>query len=106
MGFSTNSARIAAIKLNVIARANTVDQPWAFERPAAMGTSSAPAPLAVYSMPAFAAAYLEPNVSPCVAGNRLKISPYTPKYNAVTNTNTTGLEPDWLKAKSAHAPTK
>ena len=43
--------------------------------PAAIGTSSAPVPLAVYSMPAFAAAYLAPKVSPWVAGNRLKISP-------------------------------
>src|ERR1700722_6991848 len=57
-------------------------------------------------MPALAAAYFEPKVSPWVAGKRLNISPYTPKYSAVTNTNVTGLEPDWLKVKRAQAPTK
>src|ERR1700692_1386984 len=105
MGFSTNNASRAAITLNDIAIANTADQPWAFEMPAATGTKRAPAPLAVYSIPAFAAAYLEPKVSPWVAGNRLKISPYTPKYSAVTSTKATGLDADcWLNANSATAP--
>ena len=57
-------------------------------------------------MPAFDAANLAPKVSPWVAGNRLKISPYTPKYSAVTSTNTTGVEPDWLSVYSAAAPAK
>src|SRR5580692_12178243 len=96
MGFSTNNASSAAMMLNDIATANTADQPCDFEMPAAMGTSNAPAPLAVYSMPLFAAANFEPKVSPWVAGNRLKISPYTPKYSAVTSTNVTGFDPDWL----------
>src|SRR5271165_24395 len=74
--------------------------------PAATGTSNAPAPLAVYSMPALAAANLEPKVSPWVAGNRLKISPYTPKYSAVTSTNVVGFDPDWLSVYSAMAPAK
>ena len=79
MGLSTNTASTAATTLNVIAIANTADQPCAFEMSAAYGTSSAPVPLAVYSMPLLAAANFEPKVSPAVAGNRLKISPYTPK---------------------------
>ena len=66
---------------------------------AAIGTSNAPAPLAVYSMPALAAANLAPKVSPWVAGNRLKISPYTPKYSAVTQTNTTGLRARLAESK-------
>src|SRR5882757_1389483 len=106
MGFNTNSASRPAITLNVIAVEKTAPQPWVFAMVAATGTRSAPAPLAVYSMPALDAANFEPKVSPWVAGKRLKISPYTPKYSAVTNTKTTGFDPDWLKVNSAHAPAK
>src|ERR1700738_4306624 len=73
IGLSTNSAISPAMTLHVIATVNPAPQPCDFAMPAAMGTSSAPAPLAVYNMPAFEAANLAPNVSPCVAGNRLKI---------------------------------
>src|ERR1700722_15699050 len=92
--------------LKVVAMEKTGAQPWALAMLAANGTSSAPAPFAVYNIPAFDAAYVEPKVSPWVAGNRLKISPYTPKYSAVTRTNTTGFEPLWLNVNSAAAPTK
>src|ERR1700735_2286282 len=105
MGFRTKSASRAATTLNVIATVNTVPQPWDLAMMAAIGTSNEPAPLAVYSMPLLAAAYFDPNVSPWVAGNRLKISPYTPKYSAVTSTKATGLAaPVRLNVNSATAP--
>src|SRR5277367_4580501 len=104
MGFNTKRASSAATMLQHIAIVNTALHPCALAMMAATGTINEPAPLAVYSMPALAAAYLEPKVSPWVAGNRLKISPYTPKYNAVTSTYTTGFGPVRLKVNSAPAP--
>src|ERR1700736_3639818 len=70
-GLNTNNASPAATTLKVIAISKTTCQPLDAAIPAAIGTSRAPVPLAVYSMPAFAAAYLPPKVSPWVAGNRL-----------------------------------
>src|SRR5580693_8748038 len=101
IGLSTNNASNPATTLKVMAMEKTGAHPCVLAIAAAMGTSSDPAPFAVYSMPALDAAYFEPKVSPWVAGNRLKISPYTPKYRAVTRTNTTGFEPDWLNVNSA-----
>src|ERR1700729_2108706 len=75
MGFSTKTAMSAAMMLKVIATPNTALQPLACEINGVTGTMSAPAPFAVYSIPAFEAAYFAPNVSPEVAGNKLKISP-------------------------------
>src|SRR5271165_1207421 len=71
IGFRTARARIAATALNPIATQNTATQPWVPARNAASGTSRAAVPLAVYSKPALDAAYLDPKVSPWVAGNRL-----------------------------------
>jgi len=46
---------------------------------------------AVYNIPLLVVANFAPKVSPLVAGNRLYISPNTPKYAAVARTKTTGM---------------
>src|SRR5882757_2762223 len=71
IGLITNSAISAAVALSATAITNTACQPYRAAARLASGTSSEAVPLAVYSMPLLVVAYLTPNVSPLVAGNRL-----------------------------------
>src|SRR3569833_294184 len=92
MGRSTNQASKAATAFMMLATMTTACQlPVAAVSALDSGTSSAAVPLAVYSKPALAAAYLEPKVSAQVDGNRLKISPQAKNTVPVRITNITGL---------------
>jgi hypothetical protein len=72
IGRSTNHASNAAAMFIPAATMNTACQlPVAVVRTLDSGTSSDAVPFAVYSVPAFAAANLLPNVSAFVDGNRL-----------------------------------
>src|SRR5437667_10679074 len=78
-GLITNRASKAAVALSATAITNTACQPKLVDTMLASGTSSEPVPWAVANDPIVVVAYLTPNVSPLVAGNRLYISPNTPK---------------------------
>ena len=72
IGFNTNHASSAAAAFMTLATMNTACQlPVIAVSMLDSGTSSDAVPFAVYSMPALAAAYFEPNVSAQVDGNRL-----------------------------------
>ncbi len=72
IGRNTNQARIAAMAFITLATMKTACQlPVAVASTLDSGTSSDAVPFAVYSSPAFDAAYLEPKVSAQVDGNRL-----------------------------------
>src|SRR3569833_2047487 len=100
MGRSTNQASKAATAFMMLATMNTACQlPVAAVSALDSGTSSAAVPLAVYSKPALAAAYLEPKVSAQVDGNRLKISPQAKNTVPVRITNITGFWPKLYKPR-------
>src|SRR5690349_10981527 len=68
IGARMNLAEMPAAIVITAAVTNTAFHPPVADNTDASGTSSEAVPLAVYSVPAFAAAYLPPNVSAQIAG--------------------------------------
>src|SRR5712671_3381063 len=93
IGLMTNNASSAAVTFRPTAITKTACQPYFAATMLASGTSNEAVPFAVYNIPLLVVANFAPKVSPLVAGNRLYISPNTPKYAAVARTKTTGMWP-------------
>src|SRR6266403_2350533 len=93
IGLMTNNASSAAVAFRPTATTKTACQPYLAATMLASGTSNEAVPFAVYNIPLLVVANFAPKVSPLVAGNRLYISPNTPKYAAVARTKTTGMWP-------------
>src|SRR5689334_8664394 len=95
IGSSTNSASTTTSMFIAAAARNTDSHdPVAVFSTLASGTRNADVPFAVYRNIALAVAYLVPNRSVHVDGNRLKISPQVKKISAAQITNVHGLEPN------------
>src|ERR1700730_8640647 len=93
IGLMTNNASSAAVAFRPTATTKTACQPDLGATMLASGTNNEAVPFAVYNIPLLVVANFAPKVSPLVAGNRLYISPNTPKYAAVARTKTTGMWP-------------
>src|SRR5690348_362776 len=94
IGRNTNSASTTtSIFIAAATRKTDAQPPAAVFSTFASGTRNADVPLAVYSSIALAVAYLVPNRSVQVEGNRLKISPQVKKISAAQITNVHGLCP-------------
>src|ERR1700754_994027 len=91
IGARTNLAEMPAAIVITAAAINTAFQPPVAASTEATGTSNAAVPFAVYSVPAFAAAYLLPNVSAQIAGKIEKISPQNRKISAANVMNAYGF---------------
>src|SRR4029077_10866348 len=95
IGSSTNNASSTTSMFIPAATRNTAShEPVAFFSTLANGTRKAEVPLAVYSIIELAVAYLVPNRSVQVEGNRLNISPQVKNISAAQITNVQGLEPN------------